>query len=185
MSDGRVVYEVRADNSNLESDLDNSNSIVETGTGKTAKIVAGASAAIALSAATAAVAYGSEFEDSFAKASTLFGDVEVDVDNLQTKLLELSTSSGIAATELNEGLYTALSAGVPVTEDSAEALAFLERSTMLAKAGFTDVDTAISATAKTLNAYGMDISEAERVQNLLISTQNMGEHVTPLMLEIA
>lgn len=180
MSDGKVVYEVRADDSNLDNDLDQANSKVSKGAGKMGKIVAGSTAALAVSAATAAVKFGSEFEDTFAKASTLFGDTEVDVDNLQKKLLELSTESGIAATELNEGLYSALSAGVPITEDSAEALAFLESSTKLAKAGFTDVDTAISATAKTLNAYGEDIGEAERIQNLLIQTQNMGE-VTPLI----
>jgi TP901 family phage tail tape measure protein len=184
MSDGKVIYEVRADDSKLDSDLDGANQKVEKGSGKLAKTAVAASATIAIAATTAAVKFGTEFEDSFAKASTLFGDVEVDVDNLQSKILELSTESGVAATELNEGLYSALSAGVPITEDSAEALAFLESSAKLAKAGFTDVDTAISATAKTLNAYGMDVSEAERIQNLLITTQNMGE-VTPLMLEIA
>ena len=50
----------------------------------------------------------------------------------------------------------------------------LEGSTKLAKAGFTDIDTALSATAKTLNAYGLETTEAERIQGILIQTQNKG-----------
>lgn len=134
-----------------------------------------AAVGVAVAAAAASVVkFGSEFEQSAAKASTLFGDVAVDTENLNKKMLSLSTSVGVAATELNEGLYSALSAGVPVTEDMAGALDMLEQSAKLAMAGFTDTDTAIAATAKTLNAYGLDVSETERIQGILIQTQNKG-----------
>lgn len=176
-ADGSVKYEVRADDSKIDEDLKNANKKVETQSkklgdtaGKAAKGIG-----IALAAATgAAITFGSEFESSFAKGSTLFGDVEVDIENLQDKILNLSDESGVAANELNEGLYSALSAGIPITENAEEAISFLEKSTKLAKAGFTDVDTAISATAKTLNAYNLDVSEADRIQGILINTQNMG-----------
>lgn len=134
----------------------------------------GAISAGLTAAGGAAVAAGTQFETSFAKASTLFGDVAVDTANLQEKILSISDATGVAANELNESLYSALSAGVPVTEDMGEATAFLESSAKLAKAGFTDMDTALSATAKTLNAYGMDISEADRINKILIQTQNKG-----------
>lgn len=124
--------------------------------------------------AGASINVGSKFETTFAKASTLFGDVSVDTKGLQKDMLALSNSTGIAATELNQGLYSALSAGIPVTEDMAAATGFMEKSAKLAKAGFTDVDTAVSATAKTLNAYDMDVSEADKVQKILIQTQNKG-----------
>ena len=141
---------------------------------KTATAAIGAVSAGIAAAGTAAIAVGQEFETSFAKASTLFGDVNVDTDNLKKKLLEVSDATGVAAGELNESLYSALSAGIPVTEDMSEATAFLESSAKLAKAGFTDMDTALSATAKTLNAYGLDVSEADRINKILIQTQNKG-----------
>lgn len=177
MSDGKVIYEVRADGSKIGKDLDETNKTVKTHSEKLAKTAQAAALGIgtALAAATVgAIKFGSDFEQSLANASTLFGDVDVDMKNLKSGILDLSDESGIAADELNAGLYSALSAGVPITEDASEALEFLELSTKLAKAGFTDVDTAITATAKTLNSYGLDISEAERIQGILIQTQNKG-----------
>lgn len=123
---------------------------------------------------TASVNAGKDFEQTFAKASTLFGDVNVQTDKLKTNLLDISNNTGVAAAELNEGLYSALSAGVEVTEDMQTSTEFLSGSAKLAKAGFTDVETAISATAKTLNAYNLPASEANKIQDMLIQTQNKG-----------
>lgn len=123
---------------------------------------------------TASVKAGKEFEQTFAKASTLFGDVNVQTDKLKTNMLAISSETGVAAKELNEALYSALSAGVEVTEDMQTSTEFLSSSSKLAKAGFTDVETAISATAKTLNAYNLPASEATNIQNMLIQTQNKG-----------
>lgn len=123
---------------------------------------------------TAAVMAGSDFDSSFAKASTLFGDVDVQIDQLKKNLLSVSNDTGLAASELNEAMYSALSAGIPATEDMAGMTSFLGASAKLAKAGFTDMDTALSATAKTLNAYGLDVSEADRINKVLIQTQNKG-----------
>lgn len=123
---------------------------------------------------TASVKAGKDFEQTFAKASTLFGDVNVQADKLKTNMLAISSETGVAAKELNEALYSALSAGVEVTEDMQTSTEFLSNSSKLAKAGFTDVETAISATAKTLNAYNLPTSEASKIQNMLIQTQNKG-----------
>lgn len=120
------------------------------------------------------VEWGSSFESSMAAASTLFGDVQVNAEGLQKDMLALSDSTGIAADQLGGALYNALSAGVPASEDMGEALGFLESSSKLAKAGFTDIDTAMGATVKTLNAYKMDVSEADKIQKILIQTQNKG-----------
>ncbi len=177
MSDGSVIYEVRADDSNLDSDLDTANSKVESGSSKIASTAAVAGAAIGaafVAAGAAAITFGSEFEQALANTSTLIDTSVTDMDALETNILALSDSSGIAATELSSSLYSALSAGIPATEDMSEALGFLESATKLAKAGFTDVDTAVSATAKVLNAYNMDVSETDRVHTVLMQTQNMG-----------
>lgn len=177
MADGKVIYEVRADDSNLDADLDKANSKAEAGSGKLAGAAKTAGLAIGaafVAAGAAAVKFGSEFEQGLANASTLIDTSVTDMDGLQEKILDLSDSSGIAASELTNSLYSALSAGVPATEDMGEAIAFLESATRLAKAGFTDVDTAVATTAKVLNAYNMDVSETDKVHKVLMQTQNKG-----------
>lgn len=171
--DGSIILTTKIDEKGLSDGMKairNGVLSIEKNVARAGKAMAGAFVA----AGVAAIKLGADFEQSAAKASTLFGDVAVDTDNLNKKMLELSSSTGVAATELNEALYSALSAGIPATEDMSEAIGILEGSTKLAKAGFTDIDTALSATAKTLNAYGLETTEAERIQGILIQTQNKG-----------
>ena len=96
------------------------------------------------------------------------------MDALKGKILDLSDSTGLAADELNNALYSALSAGIPATEDMSEALSFLDSSARLAKSGFTDINTAVEASAKVLNAYRMGTEETDRVQKVMMQTQNLG-----------
>lgn len=171
--DGSLVFDTKIDTSGMQNGLGKLGSVAKAGAQVAVTAIAAIGTAL-VGASAAAIKFGAEFEQSAAKASTLFGDVAVDTANLNSKILELSSSTGVAATELNEALYSALSAGIPATEDMADATMFLESSTKLAKAGFTDIDTALSATAKTLNAYGMDVSETDKIQGILIQTQNKG-----------
>lgn len=115
-----------------------------------------------------------DLTQSIANASTLFGGIDVDIDNLTGRIRALSNESGIAADAIGLSLYNSLSAGVTVTEDMGVATDFLERSMKLSKAGFTDMDTAVDATIKTLNAYGLGFEEVDRIQKILIQTQNKG-----------
>ncbi|MCR5006507.1 MAG: phage tail tape measure protein [Clostridiales bacterium] len=120
---------------------------------------------------------GMDFESSMTKASTLFSGTSEELAALQDEILGISSSTGIAAAQLAEAAYSAESASVP----AANLGAMLENSAKLATAGFTDIDTALSATAKTMNAYGMVSDDAaataaamEQVQRVLIQTQNKG-----------
>ncbi len=112
-----------------------------------------------------------EFETTMAKVSTLFTGTEAEFASLSQTILDVSSQTGMAATTLAEAAYSAESAGVPV-----EMLGqMIEKSAQLAVAGFTDVDTALSATAKTMNAYGVEGEDAmNRVQTVLLQTQNLG-----------
>lgn len=115
-----------------------------------------------------------EFEAGMAKTSTLFGDVNVNVESLTNRLINLSGELGISTSQLNEGLYNALSSNVEVTEDMGVAMEYLESVTKLATAGFTSMDNAVETTAKIINAYGMEFSEVNKVADILIQTQNRG-----------
>lgn len=114
---------------------------------------------------------GMSFESSMAKVSTLFTGTDEEFSQLSDTILDLSSATGLAADGLAEAAYSALSASVPAQDLGT----ILDKSSKLAAAGFTDVDTALSATAKTMNAYGESGEEAiDKVQKVLIQTQNLG-----------
>lgn len=116
-----------------------------------------------------------ELETKLSKVSTMFGDVNVDTKNLRKNLLDLSVQTGLSANELSEGLYNALSAGIPVTQNMSESLEFLKTSTMLAKGGFTSTEKSVDALTTVLNGYKMKTSEANKVSDMLLMTQNKGK----------
>ena len=172
-NDGSVVIGIEGDDSKFKKTLGGLGSIASGALRGVTVAVGAASTAIAGMAA-GAVKVGSEFESALAGTSTMFGDVAVDTDNLTSKILELSNSTGTAASDITGSLYNALSAGIPVTEDMGSAMDYMEESIKLAKAGFTDVDTAVTSTAKVLNAYKMDVSKTADIHKILIQTQNKG-----------
>ena len=92
----------------------------------------------------------SEFETGMAKVNTLFAGTKEEFAQLQSDILNLSSAYGISTAELTEAAYSAESAGV----SQQNLMSMMESSARLAQAGFTDLDTALSATAKTMNAYG-------------------------------
>lgn len=124
-----------------------------------------------------AISTGMNFETATAKASTLFSGTAKEFQGLQKEIMGISSSTGVAASQLMEAAYSAESASVPMENLGS----MIEASSKLATAGFTDIDTALSATAKTMNAYGMmsdDVAATQAnmdaVQRVLIQTQNKG-----------
>ena len=160
MSDNpQIVFDITGDDSKLKSVL--SGAVTAIG-------------AAAVAAGAAVIKFGTDFETSMAKASTLVDTTQYSMDALSNKILDVSDKTGVAAEELGEAMYSALSASVPLGEEGADMMMFLEKSAQLAKSGFTDVDTAVTATAKVLNAYKMDVSETDKVHKILMQTQNKG-----------
>ena len=144
-------------------------SVVTAGLKAAAAAAAAAVSAIAAMGA-ASIKVGAEFETSMAKTGTLFTGTDEEFKQLNDDILRISSSTGLAASGLAEAAYSAESAGV-AQEDLAN---MLEQSAHLAAAGFTDVETALSATAKTMNAYGENAGTVEEIQKVLIQTQNLG-----------
>ena len=150
----------------------------EKGLGKLKAVAVGAAIGGAAVAATKkmvdfsaeCVKAAASYETAFAAASTLMHGTKEELQGISDEILKVSNKTGVAADELTNSVYSALSAGI-AQEDAVE---FAGKSAVLAAAGFTDVDTALSTVAKTLNAYGMGAEETDRIQKILIQTQNMG-----------
>lgn len=124
-----------------------------------------------MGAAIAGAKLNSEFTTGLAKVSTLVDTTKVNMQELRQATIELSNSTGIAVTELTEGEYQAISAGV----DASKVMGFMKVSALGAKAGFTDMTTATDALTTVINAYGMSADDANSIMDKLIVTQNLGK----------
>lgn len=112
-----------------------------------------------------------DFEDAMAKVSTIADETEVPLSKLEDGIKELSNQTGISATEIADNVYNAISAG----QKTGDALAFVEKSTKLAKAGFADAGDALDILTTIMNAYGLEAEEVGKVSDTLIQTQNKGK----------
>ena len=115
-----------------------------------------------------------KLDEKLRGASTLYGSVAVDQTKLVDNLKSISLQTGESLEVLGQTVYDAMSAGVQPTEDMAEVLQVVLASSKLAKAGFTDTNTAMKASLSVINAYGMDIENINKVSDVLLNTQNLG-----------
>lgn len=124
-----------------------------------------------VSAGVAAVSMASGFDDAMAKVSTIADTTEVPLDELRGAILDLSDDTGIAANDIADNVYNAISAG----QKTGDAVAFVGQAAKLAKAGFTDSAAGLDVLTTTLNAYKMEADQATRVSDVLLMTQNKGK----------
>jgi len=175
---GSIFVSIGADLTGLSSGLDKAADMLNDFGDRMSEIGTNLSTYLTIPLAamgTAIAKFGMDFEKSFAKVSTMFDETQISSANLQDKLLQLSDSANIASNELNEGLYEALSSGIPITGDASDALGFIEKTVKLAKAGFTELAVAVDVDTSIMNAYGMGLEEVDRIHNTLIVTQNLGK----------
>lgn len=134
---------------------------------KGAAVVAGA----LLAAAAAAVSCATDFDAAFAKTQTIMDQTKVSVSEMSDDIMALSGSSAMAATDVSDAVYNAISGSV-ATEDAVE---FVDQANRLAVAGFTDLANATDVMTTVLNAYGLEASYVGGISNVLIATQNLGK----------
>ena len=120
---------------------------------------------------TSSVDIGAAFETSLAKVNTIADTSVVSLDKLQKQILDTSSSMGIAASDIAEAAYQAISAG----QDTSNAVAFAGQASKLAAAGFTSSSAAVDILTTALNAYGMSADQATHVSDVLLTTQNLGK----------
>ena len=120
---------------------------------------------------TSSVDIGASFETALAKVSTIADTSKVSVGDLNKQILDTSGSMGIAAADIAEAAYQAISAG----QDTANAVAFAGQASKLAAAGFTSSSSAVDILTTALNAYGLSADQATHVSDVLLTTQNLGK----------
>jgi len=110
------------------------------------------------------------------KARAAVKSLGVDADALSKKLLGVSGELGglVSQTELTAAAYDVASAGFTDAGDAAE---ILKASAQGAVGGLSDLNTVADATTSVLNAYGKSSSEASKIVDGFIQTQNDGKIV--------
>lgn len=111
-----------------------------------------------------------DFSQSMAEVATLSTDAQAQIGSLNAGVLEVSSSLGQDATQAANGLYNAISAGVPTDN----AVSFLATAGKAAVAGVSDINTAVGALSVGLNAFNLDASETDRVSDALFTTVKLG-----------
>lgn len=184
MADGQVTIKVTVDGKEVAVQLDKIEDEIRQ-TGDTASEASEKATrdtkamALALSAVTAAlVAAGlkaydmaSAFDAAFAQTRTIMDESVMRADDMRSAILDLSRDSAMAAEDVSQAVYQAISGSV----DTADAVQFVDKANKLAVAGFTSLTNATDVLTTTLNAYHMSAERVEGISNVLIRTQNLGK----------
>lgn len=112
-----------------------------------------------------------KFEKSMATVSTLLDTTRVNMGALGDEILSMTVEVTKSSTDLAEGLYQVISAGV----DAADAVDVLRVAAQAATAGLTSTFTSVDAITTVLNAYGLQSQEATRVSDLMFQTVKLGK----------
>ena len=121
--------------------------------------------------AQSAIRNGSVYETSLAKVGTIADLGKLSIQKLGSQITDMSNTMGIAATDIAEATYQAISAG----QDTANAVEFAGQAAKLATAGFTSTTSAVDILTTALNAYGLSADQATHVSDVLLTTQNLGK----------
>lgn len=144
---------------------------------KTGSVISGAGDKILkltaplVGAGIASLKFANDFENSMAKVSTISVESEVSIKDLRKQIIKLSDDTGIAATEIANNVYDAISAG----QKTGDAVNFVANSTKLAKAGFAQAADSLDILTTIMNAYKLKAEEVGRVSDILIQVQNKGK----------
>lgn len=131
----------------------------------------GAFSAVAAALYAGPVQAAQSYETALAKVSTIADTQAVPLEKFSQEILALSNTTGVAATDIAEDVYNAISAG----QKSGDAVNFVTNSTMLAKAGFAETSQTLDVLTTILNAYGMSADKVGTVSDMLVQIQNKGK----------
>ena len=111
-----------------------------------------------------------ELDAAAAKVKTIAG-ANLEKKDIKAGLLKTSNQTGINTTELGDTQYNAISSGV----DAKDSLVAAVTSAKLAKAGFTDSNSALKILTATMNVYGLKGQKAmQSISDKMLITQNLG-----------
>lgn len=123
-------------------------------------------------AGVAVTKFAADFETGMRQVTSLLGGVaDKEFKQLSDATLTLSKNLGVDAVKSAQALYEAISAGVP----KENALTFLEVASKAAIAGVTDTKVAVDGMTNIINAFGLEMSQAQEVSDAMFQAVNVGK----------
>ncbi len=111
-----------------------------------------------------------ELDNGARKVKSIAKD-SLKLNNIQKDLLKYSNKTGISVDELAETQYSAISSGVKANESMMASVT----ASKLAKAGFTDSNSALKIMTSSMNVYGLTGQKnMQKISDMLLQTQNLG-----------
>ncbi|MGL5208460.1 phage tail tape measure protein [Cetobacterium sp.] len=107
-----------------------------------------------------------EFATEKVRTISSSGGIEIN-----SNIWKMAKATGVNPLELNEGLYQTVSA----IGDIHKKYALLETANKLATTGFSTTTEAVDGLTTVLNAYNLEVEEAERIANIFVRTQKVGK----------
>lgn len=112
-----------------------------------------------------------DFEEGMNTVATIADTTEVSLAELSQGAIKASNETGVAAKQITEAAYSAISAGV----DTKNAMDFTAKAAKAAKAGLTDVSTTVNGSTSIMNAWKIASEDATMVFDKMIVAQNKGK----------
>ena len=167
---GELSALLSLDSTGFEQGLDNAGGgLGRLGTAAMTAAV-GIGAALAGGAAYSLLKFG-DFEQGMNEIFTLLpGISQQAMDSMSQDVQDFSREFGVLPDQVIPALYQSLSAGVP----PGNVFDFLETAQKLARAGVTDLDTAVKGLTSTVNAYGQENLSATDAADIMFAAMKAG-----------
>ena len=174
--DGALYFATGIDNSGLYSGRQEAMGIIKAMAGEITSFDVfggiGISAGIAFAqAAKGAYDFEKQFQQSMKEVATLSSGIKGSLTDYMNQVVELTREVPVLANDAAKALYQIVSAG----HDGANGMKVLEVSAKAAIGGVTDTATAADGITTLLNAYKLDVSEAEKISDQLFTTVKLGK----------
>ena len=172
-----------ADPKKFKSGLSKASKDLDSFGKRAGRTMAGVGKATAAAAAGGLAAFGAfaiqgakkfvVLEKKVREVGTLLGDVsKADLSQLTKEIESVATATGQAAQEVAQGFYDSISAGIP--RESVEQ--FVRDAAKFATAGATEIGSAVDLLTSSLNAFGLNASEALSVSDTFFGTVKLGKN---------
>ena len=169
--DGALYFATGVDNTGLYSGRREAIGIIKAMAGEITSFDVfggiGISAGIAFAqAAKGAYDFEKQFQQSMKEVATLSSGIKGSLTDYMNQVVEVTREVPILANDAAKALYQIVSAG----HDGADGMKILEVSAKAAIGGVTDTATAADGITTLLNAYKLDVSQAEKISDQLFTT---------------
>lgn len=178
MADGKVVYEIRGDNSKFQSDVNQTENIAKSKTSAIGsfakKAVVGIGAAVAavgagmVAFAKDSIGVGSEFDKSMSKVAATMGTTVDQISELRDFAMDMGATTAFSATEAAEALNFMALAGY----DAETSMKMLPNVLNLAAAGNMSLARASDMVTDAQTALGLTLPETEKLVDKMAKTSS-------------